>query len=121
MRNGGILMLKITKRTNRILAMIILFITLFGIVQPVFAANQTISGSGSDRFMARQYASRLRTTDEANNGENGIIARRLIRRNENWNFGNGDGILVFCAQNRSSFCYTEQIMREHIINQRQQN
>ncbi len=96
-------MLKIKKKTNKILAMIILFITLFGIIQPVFAANQTISGSGTDRFMARQYATRLKTTDNANNGENGIIARRLIRRNENWSFGNGDGILVFCAQLRSSF------------------
>lgn len=96
-------MLKITRKTNKILAMIILFITLFGIVQPVFAANQTISGNGTDRFMARQYASRLRTTDSANNGENGIIARRLIKRNENWNFSNGDGILVFCAQNGVHF------------------
>lgn len=91
-------MIKIIKDTKRILAIIILFITLFGIVQPVFAANQTISGSGTDRFMARQYATKLKTTDNANNGENGIIARRLIMRNQNWSFGNGDGILVFCAQ-----------------------
>ena len=91
-------------KKKKILAMIVLFFTLFNIIQPtIFAANQTISGSGNDRFMARQYATRLKTTDEGSNTNNGIIARRLIRRNENWNFSNGDGILVFCAQNKTPF------------------
>ena len=94
-------MLKTSKK--KILAMIVLFLTIFNIVQPIFAANQVISGSGSDKFMARQYATRLRTTDEGSNSENGIIARRLIMRNSGWQFGNGDGILVFCAQNQTSF------------------
>lgn len=92
-------MLKIKK----IFAMLILFITLFGIVQPVLAANDTISGSGSEKFMARQYATKIKTTDEGSNGENGIIARRLILRNAGWQFGNGDGIIVFCAQNKTPF------------------
>lgn len=97
-------MLKITTKAKKILAMLIVIITLFATIQPVvLGASQTISGSGNDRFMARQYASRLRTTDAANNGENGIIARRLIMRNQNWNFSNGDGILVFCAQNGVHF------------------
>lgn len=91
-------MLKIVRKSKRIFAMIILFVTLFSIIQPVLAANQQISGSGTDKFMARQYATKLITTDNASHGENGIIARRLIRRNEGWSFGNGDGILVFCAQ-----------------------
>ncbi len=96
-------MLKI-KNLKKIFAMIMVFVTLFSIIQPtILAANQTISGSGSDRFMARQYATRYKTTDAGSNTENGIIARRLIRRNENWNFGNGDGILVFCAQNFTPF------------------
>lgn len=61
-------------------------------------------GSGSDRFIARQYASRLKTTDASNNTDNGIIARRLILKNAGWEFGNGDGIIVFCAQNRCTIC-----------------
>ena len=114
-------MLKTIRKSKKILAIIILFITLFGIVQPVFAANQTISGSGTDKFMGRQYATKLKTTDESNSGANGIIARRLIRRNENWNFSNGDGILVFCAQLRSAFCYTERITKAHTMYRQQQN
>lgn len=96
-------MLKITRKKNRIIAMIMLFITIFGIIQPVLAANQSISGSGSDNFTARQYATGIKTTDEGSNTANGIIARRLIMNNQNWNFNNGDGILVFCAQNRVPF------------------
>ena len=92
-------MLKANKK--KILAMIVLFLTIFNMVQPIFAANQVISGS--EKFMARQYATRLRTTDEGSNGDNGIIARRLILRNAGWQFGNGDGIIVFCAQNKTPF------------------
>lgn len=101
-------MLKLTKRLKKILAIMLLSITMITTIQPVvFGANQTISGSGNDRFMARQYATRIRTTDEANNGTNGIVARRLIMRNQGWNFGNGDGILVFCAQNGVHFATGE--------------
>lgn len=92
-----------TKNIKKFFAMIMLFIVLFGVVQPVLAANDTISGSGSEKFMARQYASRLKTTDEGSNTDNGIIARRLILRNAGWNFSNGDGIIVFCAQNKVPF------------------
>ncbi len=93
-------MLKITIKTKKILAMLIVIITLFATIQPVvvFGANQTISGSGNGKFMARQYATKLKTTDNENHGENGIIARRLIMTDKNWSFANKDGILVFCAQ-----------------------
>lgn len=97
-------MLKITKKLKKIYAMIILFITIFGIIQPVvYGANQIISGSGSDTFIARQYATRIKTTDEANGGENGIVARRILLKGQNWNFSNGDGLLVFCAENGVPF------------------
>lgn len=82
---------------KRIVAIILLLITLFSNISPVLAANQTITGTGSETFMARQYATKMRTTVEPD--ENGIIARRLIRRKgEKWSFNDGDGILVFCAQ-----------------------
>lgn len=99
LKNGGIKVLKITTKNKKILAMLIVIITLFTIVQPpVFGANHTISGSGNGKFMARQYATKLKTTDNVAHGENGIIARRLIMTDKNWSFGNKDGILVFCAQ-----------------------
>ena len=44
LKNGGIKVLKITTKTKKILAMLIVIITLFTIVQPVvFGANHTIS------------------------------------------------------------------------------
>lgn len=91
-------------KLKKALAIILLTITLLSAIQPtILAANDTISGSGSEKFMARQYATRLRTTDEGSNTDNGIIARRLILRNAGWNFSNGDGIIVFCAQNKTPF------------------
>ena len=84
----------------KILAVILLIMTLINIIQPtVLAANQGISGSGADDFIARQYSTKIRTTDEGNDTENGIIARRLLPKSKGWNFNNGDGILVFCVQN----------------------
>lgn len=92
-------MLKIVRKTKKIFAMIILFITLFGIAQPIFAANQIISGEGEENFIARQYATRYRTTDSANNGENGIVARRLLMKNAGWNFSAGDRIIgILCTE-----------------------
>lgn len=97
-------MFKITKKIKKILTAILLSIILFSNIQPVvLAANETLSGSGSGRFMARQYATKIKTTDSGSNTENGIIARRLILRDEGWNFSNGDGIIVFCAQNGVPF------------------
>ena len=55
-------------------------------------------GSGSDRFIARQYASRLKTTDASNNTDNGIIARRLILKNAGWEFGNGEYYIPTSAE-----------------------
>ena len=96
-------MLKIIRKSKKICAIIILLITILNIIQPVvMAANNNISGSGNDKFVARQYATNFRTTDAANNSENGIVARRLIMKEQGWNFSEGDGILVFCAQNRST-------------------
>ncbi len=92
-------MLKFSQKLKKILASILLSIILFTTLQPVIlAANQVISGSGNSTFIARQYASKVRTTDVGNNVENGIIARRLIMSDKGWAFGNGDGIIVFCAQ-----------------------
>lgn len=109
-------MLRITKKLKKIYTMIILFITIFGIIQPVVCgANQTISGSGSDTFVARQYATRIKTTDPANGGENGIVTRRILLKGQNWNFSNGDGLIVFCAENRCSFSDTELITKEHMV------
>ena len=92
-------MLKVKKK--KILAIVLLFLTILNLLQPIVSAmydHQEITGSGSGTFMARQYATRIRTTDASNNTENGIIARRLIMSNEGWSYSNGDGIIVFCAQ-----------------------
>lgn len=92
-------MLKINKK--KILAIVLLFLTILNLFQPIVLGmydHQEISGSGSANFMARQYASRIRTTDAGNNTDNGIIARRLIKTGEGWSYSNGDGIIVFCAQ-----------------------
>lgn len=49
-----------TKKLNKIIAIIMLFFTLFSVVQPVFAA------SGSGKWSGGQYASGMKTTDNAN-------------------------------------------------------
>ena len=54
---------------------------------PYLVQIKLFHGSGSDRFIARQYASRLKTTDASNNTDNGIIARRLILKNAGWDNG----------------------------------
>ena len=62
------------KKINRILATIMLFLTLFSIVQPVFAA------SGSGTWSGGQYASGMKTTDNAG-GTTGVLIRRLNNLN----------------------------------------
>ena len=85
-------------------AILMLIMVLINIIQPiVLARDNEFSGSGVDHFIARQYATKLKTTDERNGGENGIIARRLLPQSKNWDFSQGDGILVFCAENGVSY------------------
>lgn len=92
-------MFKMIKKTKKIFAILILFLTLFGIARPCLAANQIISGEGNENFIARQYATRYKTTDSANSGENGIIARRLLMKNAGWNFSAGDrNISILCTE-----------------------
>lgn len=115
-------MLKLTKKLKKILAIMLLSITMITTIQPVvLGANQTISGSGNDRFIARQYATRIKTTDEANGGENGIVARRLLLKNQGWNFGNGDRNFSFLCTESEYILKLERLMREIIMYQQQQN
>ena len=62
------------KKVNKILASIMLFLILFSIIQPVFAA------SGSGKWSGGQYASGMKTTDNAN-GTTGVLIRRLNNLN----------------------------------------
>ena len=78
------------KKINRILATIMLFLTLFSIVQPVFAA------SGSGTWSGGQYASGMKTTDNAG-GTTGVLIRRLN------NLNTGERRTVFCAEHGIDF------------------
>ena len=78
------------KKINRILATIMLFLTLFSIVQPVFAA------SGSGTWSGGQYASGMKTTDNAG-GTTGVLIRRLN------NLNTGEIRTVFCAEHGIDF------------------
>ena len=77
------------KAKKKIVAIILLVLTLFSVVQPVFAA----SGSGS--FTAGQYDSGIQTTDHT--GSVGILIRRLI------NLDTGERMTVFCAEHGTDF------------------
>ena len=78
------------KKVNKILAIIMLFLTLFSVIQPVFAA------SGSGKWSGGQYASGMKTTDNAN-GTTGVIIRRLN------NLNTGEKKTVFCAEHGIDF------------------
>lgn len=69
---------------KKFIAIILLFITILGIIQPVIAA------SGTGKWVAGQYASYIKTTES--NGANGIVIRRLI------NYNSGEKRTVFCAE-----------------------
>lgn len=75
---------------KKIIAIIMLFITMLSIVQPVFA----VSGSGT--YIGGQYASGMITTDGANGGS-GVIIRKLT------NTGTGEKWTVFCAEHGVPF------------------
>lgn len=77
------------KAKKKVVAMILLILTLFSVVQPVFAA----SGSGS--FTAGQYDSGIKTTDHT--GSVGVLIRRLI------NLNTGEKMTVFCAEHGTDF------------------
>ena len=77
------------KSKKKIIEMVLLILTLFSVVQPVFA----VSGSGS--FTGGQYDSGIQTTDHT--GSVGILIRRLI------NLDTGERMTVFCAEHGTDF------------------
>jgi len=83
------LKLEKVKSKKKIIAMVLLILTLFSVVQPVFA----VSGSGS--FTGGQYDSGIQTTDHT--GSVGILIRRLI------NLDTGERMTVFCAEHGTDF------------------
>lgn len=73
------------KISKKLLSLLMLVITLFGVVQPVFAA------SGSSNFVAGQFASYYFTTDN-DHTDYGIIIRKIYDRNtKEWK-------TVFCSE-----------------------
>ena len=79
-----------TKKLNKILAVVLLVLTLFSIVQPVFA----VSGTGT--WAGGQYASGMKTTDNQNTA-NGVLIRRLV------NTATREAMTVFCAEHGVDF------------------
>ena len=73
------------KNINKVISVIMLLVTLFSVIQPVFAT------SGSANFVAGQFASYMFTTDNKNT-DYGIIIRKVINRTTN------EAKTVFCAQ-----------------------
>lgn len=77
-----------TKKFNlnkKIVAILLILFTLLSNVSPIFAA----SGTGS--WVAGQFASYIRTTDNANS-QYGVLLRRLVNANT------GESRTVFCSQ-----------------------
>lgn len=73
------------KMSKKLLSLLMIIITLFGVIQPVLAA------SGSSSFIASQFASYYFTTDNAHT-DYGIIIRKIYDRNtKEWK-------TVFCAE-----------------------
>ena len=83
--------LKNINLNKRIIAIILLLITILTNISPVFAA------SGSGNFVGGQYASGVFTTDHPINGKTGILIRRLI------NNTTGEKYTVFCAEHGVDF------------------
>ena len=77
-------------KLKKILSIILLFITILSVAQPIFA----VSGTGS--WIGGQYGSGLITTDGSNGG-NGVIIRKLINRTT------GEKLTVFCAEHGVEF------------------
>ena len=62
------------KKLNKMLATMMLILIIFSVIQPVFAA------SGSGTWSGGQYASGMKTTDNAG-GTTGVLIRRLNNLN----------------------------------------
>lgn len=80
-------MLRTSKKLKKILAVILLILTVFSITQPIVFA---VSDSGSGRWVPGQYDSGMKTTDSK--GSVGILIRRLI------NTTTKERLTVFCAE-----------------------
>lgn len=79
-----------TKKLKKILAVILLILTIFSVTQPIFAV------SGTGQWAGGQYGSKIFTTDSNNSG-NGVLIRRLI------NNKTGEKLTVFCAEHGVPF------------------
>ncbi len=75
---------------KRIIAFFLLMITLLSTIQPVFAA------SGTGKWVGGQFASFIKTTDNANT-QYGVLLRRLI------NYTTNEQRTVFCAEHGVDF------------------
>ena len=75
---------------KKIISAIMLILMLFSVAQPVFAA------SGSGKWVGGQFASYIKTTDNANT-QYGVLLRRLI------NYTTGEQRTVFCAEHGVDF------------------
>ena len=85
-------MLKLVKNkiSKKIVALVLLILTIFSVTQPIFAA----SGTGS--WVGGQFDSGMKTTDYRNS-DLGILIRRLYNtKTQEWK-------TVFCAQHRVDF------------------
>lgn len=78
------------KKSNKMLATMMLILILFSVIQPVFAA------SGSGTWSGGQYASGMKTTDNAGR-TTGVLIRRLN------NLNTGERRTVFCAEHGIDF------------------
>ena len=78
------------KKSNKMLATMMLILIIFSVIQPVFAA------SGSETWSGGQYASGMKTTDNAG-GTTGVLIRRLN------NLNTGERRTVFCAEHGIDF------------------
>lgn len=78
------------KKINKVLTVILLMLTIFSIIQPVFA----VSGTGT--WAGGQYASGMKTTDNQNTST-GVLIRKLINTKTN------EKMTVFCAEHGIDF------------------
>ena len=76
-------------KKKKIIALILLFLTIFSIIQPVLAA------AGTGKFVGGQFASQMKTTD--NNKPDGILIRRLSNQTT------GKTYTVFCTEHGTEF------------------
>ena len=82
---------KLKNLKKKILAVIFIITMLIGNVQPIFA----LDSSGSGKWVAGQYDSGIKTTD--NQTSVGMLIRRLV------NYTTGERITVFCRRTLYKF------------------